>query len=132
MTRETLLKNLSRWDSDCEYHMMDSLQGHAEFFKDEVNSGISKLWEVDNGEAYFITRTEHDTNGKKVLVVCCYEGRDIRKVYKLIETSSIKLGYFAIRFHTKKKGMARFAKWHDFVLLEDRNYEKVFIKYLQH
>lgn len=123
---------LINWNDDIPNLMVESLQGHAEHFKDEVNRGIAQLWEVDNGETYFISRTERDNQNRKQFVVCCYEGQEIRAVYKLIEKSCINLGYSSIRFHTHRKGMERFGQYHGFKLLVDRGFEKVFIKNLHH
>lgn len=132
MTRGFNLRQLETWDTDCEYYMQESLKGHADFFKQQVNSGEAQLWEVDNGETYFITRTERDNDNKKVLVICCYEGREVLKVYDLIQESCIRLGFSAIRFHTSRRGMIRFGFSRGFKILEQRSDETVLIKNLFH
>ena len=125
------IKLLPAWDSDVEYYMQESLQGANVFFEKQVNSGLAQLWQVDHGDTYFITRIEKDKFGRRILVVCCFEGCDIQPLYQLIERVFFELGAVAVRYHTRRKGMIRLGLRHGFQLLEKRDTETVMIKYLK-
>lgn len=90
------------WFDGLELIIAEALGNDTELLRTQVNTGTARLWMINNGESFAITRAEHDT-----LVVCCYQGRSYNEAMKLIMRHAQIEGFTFIRGHTYKKGIAR-------------------------
>lgn len=75
----------------------------AEFIINQIQSGVAELFSVDN--AFFVTRLE-DTE----LVIVALAGENLATAATEIFNAAQKIGCQSIRFHTKRKGLARMLK----------------------
>jgi len=98
-----------QWLDNATAGLTKSLRDALPILKKQVNAGIAQLWEVDtdNGKSWMITRAEYPTGEAPELVLCCYEGRDVKLVTKHILDAAIKQGFGSIRYHTHRKGLNR-------------------------
>ncbi len=80
---------------------------------EDIASDFAELWECDNGDAYMITRVDHDD-----LVVCCYEGRNVKHAIPHLIAAAKAKELNAVRFHTKRQSLARLIKDYKPVLCE--------------
>lgn len=116
------------WFDDLFEQMSESLKGDGELLKQEVLDGTAQLWQLGQ-LTYMITREEY-IDGKRILVVCAYEGRDIVKASKALIIQCIRQGYHAIRYHTSRAGMIKLGKQLGFTVYEVREHETVMHKIL--
>lgn len=68
----------------------------------EVKNCISKLWRVDNGRAWVVTREE----GRE-LVLVCVQGCGVVAVVDAVIKKARKAGFKTMRAHTKRRGLLR-------------------------
>lgn len=72
----------------------------ADFIKNQIISGAAELFKVNS--AFFVTRIEDNE-----LVIIALAGKDLATAAKLIFSAAKSIGCQSIRFHTKRKGLAR-------------------------
>lgn len=88
-----------------------AIGGYDETFREQVEQGIAYLWRVNDGESYAITRLEKDEKaGGPVLVICCYEGRDVGAFARQMIEAARALGFKGVRAHVSRPGMYRIGK----------------------
>lgn len=83
-------------------HLVISLDSDSEILKDQCERGISQCWEVGGGDAYMLTRSDGSE-----LVICCFEGKNIKQAAPLIVKAATENGFKSIRFHTERPALAR-------------------------
>jgi len=96
------------WVHNASAGMHHSLRGDLDLLKAQVNQGFSQLWEINTpkGKSWMITRVE-SLGDQRELVICCYEGCDLKTVAPIIYKSAECQGFNSIRFHTQRKGLNR-------------------------
>ncbi len=117
----------SQWLHNATAGLSHALRGDLPLLKAQVNRGIAQLWEIysDYGKSWMISRVEN-LKGQHELVICCYQGCDLKNIAPLVVESAKRQGFASIRFHTHRKGLNR--------LIEDLGfdpYETVYRKRLQ-
>lgn len=90
-----------------------SLGADCEILRNDIKKKSAELWECDNGDAYMITRVDHDD-----LVVCCYQGKNMKHATPHLIAAAKKQNLSAVRFHTKRTSLARLLKDYNPVLSE--------------
>lgn len=96
------------YNPDAFARLAEALDGYGYSYRAEVEQGAAQLWEVDHGASYAITRIEHDDKrAAPVLVLCCYEGRNIRQFTRQMIAAAKRLGVCGIRAHASRPGMWR-------------------------
>lgn len=95
--------------------LAETLDGYAEYFRDEIEQGDCELWEINNGDSFCITRLETDSykDERITLVVCCYKGKDLDEFTEHLCNTADARNWF-IRFHTFRPGLVRMMQKHDF------------------
>ena len=73
------IKRVKNWTEEAEQCLGETLRDDADLLKQQVNSGIAELWNIDN-ESWMITRVEDLPGRKPELVVCCYKGKNLNQV----------------------------------------------------
>lgn len=103
---EILLHN--QWLDNATVGLSHALRGDLPELKAQVTSGMAQLWEInsDQGKSWMISRVEIN-NGLQELVICCYQGCDLKRVAPIIYESAERQGFASIRFHTQRKGLNR-------------------------
>ena len=82
-----------------------SLGGDGVLLAEDIEEKKAQLWECDGGDAYMITRIDrHD------LVICCYEGKNVKHMMPHMIDAARKEGLKTVRFHTKRPALARLLK----------------------
>ena len=71
---------------------------------DDIREGYAELFEIDGGDSVAVTRFEVDIDE---LVVCAYVGREVMEFAEMICKIARKNGAKTLRYHTRRKGMAR-------------------------
>ena len=99
------------WVAEAEVGLALTLRDDRATLRDQVNQGIAQLWQVmtDQGESWLITRVEL-LDDYKELVVCCYQGCDVKTVTPVIYRCAEEQGFDSIRYHTQRKGLNRLVK----------------------
>jgi hypothetical protein len=100
--------------------LVKSLSGDDIPLRLECENGISQCWQFNKGEAYMLTRGE----GKE-LVICCFEGKNLKSFVDHIFKAASLCGFSSIRFHTKRPAILKLLNQR-FHLIENRGYEQVF------
>ncbi len=106
-------KRLDKLNGAIEERLKVSLGSDCAILADQVAAGKAELWECDGGDAYMITRVDYDH-----LVVCCYEGKNIKHVVPHLIAAAKKNGQVCLRFHTKREALARLLKDYKPILSE--------------
>lgn len=78
----------------------------AHFIRAEVVSGRAALWNIDDGDAYMVTRGE----GSECVIVC-YEGSKIREAAIEIRNAARRGGFRFLRWHTQNPAINRALKF---------------------
>lgn len=86
--------------ADVEKVLEPAFCDDADFIKNQIISGAAELFKVNS--AFFVTRIE-----EKELVIVALAGRDLTSAAKIIFEAAKSIGCQSIRFHTKRKGLAR-------------------------
>ena len=117
----------SQWLDNATAGLSHALRGDLPLLKQQVNNRIAQLWEInsDQGKSWMISRVEIN-NDQQELVICCYQGCDLKRVAPVIYDSAERQGFKSIRFHTQRKGLNRLI-----VDLGFLPYETVYRKQLQ-
>ena len=71
---------------------------------DDIREGYAELFEIDGGDSVAVTRLETDI---EELVVCAYQGRNAMEFARMICEIAKRNGAKTLRYHTRRKGMAR-------------------------
>ena len=98
----------SQWLDNATAGLSHALRDDLPLLKAQVNQGIAQLWEITShqGKSWMITRVENN-NDQQELVICCYQGCDLKQVAPIIYESAERQGFASIRFHTQRKGLNR-------------------------
>lgn len=85
-----------------------ALRDDLPLLKAQVNHRLAQLWEINSnhGKSWMISRVEQH-KGQQELVICCYQGCDLKRIAPIIDESAKQQGFNAIRFHTQRKGLNR-------------------------
>lgn len=71
---------------------------------EDIRLGQAELFSINAGESVAVTRFDTDI---QELVVCAYEGRDVMDFARVMVEAGRKNGALTLKYHTKRKGMAR-------------------------
>lgn len=83
-------------------YLNKSLNGDDEVLKQQCESGIAQCWRLQHGRAYMLSRAENSE-----LVVCCFEGENLKNITDHIIKNAKASGFKSIRFHTKRPAIAK-------------------------
>lgn len=72
-----------------------------------IEGGEAEAWSVNDGALNLITRIETRPD-RRELVVCCAKGEALDELIPVIESAAAKAECDTIRWHTKRKGLARY------------------------
>lgn len=97
------------WSKKSEQGLAQSLGDDAEIIREEIASGQSDLWLID-GCTWLVLRLECYAVGKDELVMVAIEGQQSAAVVEAVKEYAKNIGVKAIRFHSSRKGAARFVK----------------------
>lgn len=99
-----MIARLPVWTEAAERGLSIAAAGTADFYREEVNAGRAELWQ--DGETYFVTRTEREGwSGRVECVVCLFEGRDLLHLGRAIIAAARRAGCDSIRFHTRRPAL---------------------------
>ncbi len=98
-----------RWLDNATAGLSLTLRGDLHLLKHQVNNRIAQLWEIntDKGKSWMVSRAEVLYNQSRELVICCYQGCDVKRVTQLVYDSAKQQGFDSIRYHTQRKGLNR-------------------------
>lgn len=99
---------LYQW-SDALFELMKkSLGEDGEILKSQCLAGRAQVVKIEGRgiDLWGIMRREKKT-GYDELVICCIEGKGLRKAAPIIEQWAADNGHESIRFHTRRKGLER-------------------------
>lgn len=105
----------AQWSIEAEKKLQMALDGHADFYKSQIENGNCELYSIEQKNTYIITRI--DFVPEKILTICCYAGSDINDVGKFLYECAKKQNCEKIQFHTKRSSLNRLIKW-DFLLID--------------
>lgn len=88
-------------------HLSQSLSGDDEVLRQQCESGLAQCWKLQHGQAYMLVRVED-----KELVICCFEGQDLKAIANHIISAAKSNGFSSIRFHTKRPALAKLISQH--------------------
>ena len=94
-----------------------TFRGAKELFRAQIKNKTAQLWQIEH-DSWMITRVEKEGNEKPELVVCCFQGKNLRQVTQKIVSSAKAQGFGSIRYHTQHKGLNRLLKGYEFEPLE--------------
>jgi len=105
MTQITLHRH---WLDAATKGLGEALRGELSYFQDQVNQGVAQLWEIhsDHGLSWMISRVEM-IDDQQELVICCYQGCDLKHIAPVIYANAVRQGFASIRFHTQRQGLNR-------------------------
>ena len=75
------------------------------YFLESLKTGECQGWEINGGDSFAITRTEKEPSGKLVLVVCCYEGKELSEFAVFITHWAANNDFSKVRFHTAHRAL---------------------------
>lgn len=97
------------WSEKAAQGLALSLGDDAEIIREEIVSGQSDLWLV-NGCTWLVLRLECYAVAQDELVMVAIEGQQSAAVVEAVKKYAKKIGVGAVRFHSSRKGAARFVK----------------------
>lgn len=102
-----MFTRLKKLNPDAIATLGDSLgeKADCDFITDEINNGVSELWQVNDGDAYCVTRIENDE-----LVIVAFGGKGLLDVTDALFSAAQAQKLSSIRFHTKRPALARMVK----------------------
>lgn len=105
-----MIEKQNQWSRAAEIGLKKALAGYEQYYEQEVNLGRCELFRVEN-HSWLITRIEFDAwINEKILVVCCYEGKELEPfVSYLIERYRVN-GFSSIRFHTRSRALGEWMR----------------------
>lgn len=106
------------WSSLAERALRCALGGFEAEFRRQVTAGHARLWCVNAGEAWIITRTEIVAGHAPELVVCAMAGSRLHEIAPAIIEGARLSGCATIRFHTVRRGLARMCQRYGFRHME--------------
>jgi hypothetical protein len=89
--------------AEVEKVLLPAFLADADFIKNEISSGAAELFRVNS--AFFVTRLE-----SAELVIIAVAGKDLPAAAKIMFNAAKTIGCQSIRFHTKRKALARMLK----------------------
>jgi len=96
-----------QWSVAAEHGLSKVLDGYAEFYKKQVNSGVAHLYKIGS-DSWMILRPEFDEyKNEKTLVGCCYQGKDYKKYMRMVIDQAKEQGFDKIRVHSSRPGIGR-------------------------
>ncbi len=98
---------LHKWDDALFSLLKNSLRGDGRILKTQCENGRAQAIHISDGEGidlWSIMRREQK-DGYAELVICCIEGKGLRKAAPVIEKWAADNGHETIRFHTQHKGL---------------------------
>ena len=110
------------WCEEAEQGLGETLKDCGDLLREQVEQGVAELWQVED-HSWMITRTEKLLGRKPELVLCCYKGRDVKNVTRVIFQAAKEQGFGSIRYHTSRKGLNRLVKDLGFEYLETIYYK---------
>lgn len=116
------------WNDDIPVYLENAMKAQDDYFEREVLAGRCQLYRLGVA-TYMITREEY-INDLRVLVVCCYEGRDIIKASRALIIQCRLQNFDGIRYHTSRPGMIRWGLQLGFVPIETNDDETIMYKQL--
>ena len=96
-----MIRKVATWNERASEILHDALGPDEKEIAADVDAGIAELFFVGDDTA-FVTRIEGEA-----LIVCCYQGRDLRTVAKSIYLAAQRAKLSLIQFHTRRLGMIR-------------------------
>lgn len=101
---------LRHWVNEADEGLLVSVNDDYDEIKAQVNSGISKLYKLNDGESWLVTRLE--TIGSRLeLVGLCFEGKNFATWANVIISEARKAGIDCVRFHVKNEAVARLVRF---------------------
>ncbi len=98
------IEKLAELPPDIEERLTPQLGNEWPRIADDLRCGRSELFSINGGESLAITRYETDL---KELVLCAYQGKAVLDFARVMVEVAKKNGALSIRYHTRRKGMAR-------------------------
>lgn len=89
------------WGAEAEQGLALALGEWAQAIRDGVTAGRMELWQID-GASWAVTEIRDG-----VLIVWCYQGRDVVRVAEIFRRSLVRNGLDTLEFSTKRKGLHR-------------------------
>jgi len=106
--------------AQAESYLSKSLAGDNALLRLECESNISQCWRLFNGQAHMLTRGE----GRE-LVVCCFEGQNLRNIIDYVFDAAKSSGFTSIRFHTKRPAILKLLNQR-FYLVKNTGVERIY------
>ena len=104
-----IIEQLKQWVNEADEGLLISVNADYDEIKAQVNSGISKLFKLNHGEAWLVTRLER-IGTRLELVGLCFEGKGFAKWSKVIVREAKAAGIDCIRFHVRNEAVARIVR----------------------
>lgn len=98
--------------SQAAHYLVESLLNDSAALEKQCDSGMAQCWRLQKGKAYMLTRAEN-----KELVVCCFEGENLKSIISGVIKAAKISGFTSIRFHTKRPAIIKLIK-EEFQLVE--------------
>lgn len=98
------------WSLTAARALRVALNGYDAEFQREVERGVARLWCINGGEAYLITRLESAAGHPPELVVCAFAGRGLRAIAPAIIAAARAHGCATIRFHATRPAIGRMTR----------------------
>ena len=89
------------------------LRDDSDLLAEQIKNGVAELWAIDNGVSYMITRVE-----KRDLVVCCFDGKDLKNVVPHLLAAAKRMQLSYVRFHTRRPALSRLLNNYNMELYE--------------
>lgn len=101
------------WTDEAERGLSETFGFDREAIIEGVQAGTLECWRINGGKAWMVTRIE-----QRELVVCCLQGSGLARLAPVIYRIAQRNGLRAIRFYTRRPGLARMLKRYGFVAAE--------------
>ena len=109
--RSTLkIQHLKCWVNEADEGLLISVNDDYDEIKAQVNNGISRLYKLNDGEAWLVTRIE-SIGSRLELVGLCFEGKNFATWAKVIISEARKAGIDCVRFHVRNEAVARLVRF---------------------
>lgn len=106
MAGEALTFTRLDWSPEVAAGLSRAMGDDSELIANEVKAGIAECWRIKN-HGLMVTRLELDNNA---LVLVAGEGRGMVQILEAMPALAKANGVDLVRFHSKRKGMARLIK----------------------
>lgn len=98
----------SDWSSEARENLSRALDCDIDLIAEQVKRDVARLWIIDDGAAYMVTRRELET-----LVIVAYEGSALKETTPHVMRAAIVLGCKELRFHTNNPALIRMLREFD-------------------